>query len=136
MPFIASFVLHDPLSPEIIKFLYPKNYYEAGWMLQILAAAACFKSITTTIGPILFAAGNSFRAMLLIISVSIILVLSITVEGYLFGTKGVIWAIPTAEILNYPILIAAVRPYGVWFPFLDLSGFALTILVILAAGIL
>jgi O-antigen/teichoic acid export membrane protein len=115
---------------NLIDFLYPSTYREAGWMLQILAAGFCFRSITATITPFLYAVGNSFRAMQVILFAAAALIFSILIEGHYLGNKGVILAIPTAELLNYPIVIAAVYRYGIWLPYLDLAGFALTFLVL------
>jgi O-antigen/teichoic acid export membrane protein len=115
---------------KLIDFLYPESYRGAGWMLQILAAACCFKCITATIVPILYAAGNSFRPMIVTLCAALILILSIVVEGHFFGTKGVIWAIATAELLNYPILICAIYRYGTWLPWLDMTGFTIVLTTI------
>jgi O-antigen/teichoic acid export membrane protein len=120
----------------IIHFLYPANYRGAGWMLQILAVACCFRCISATISPILFAVGNSFRAMVVILSAAILMIGAIVFQGHFFGAKGVLWAIPTAELLNYPVLVACVRKYGVWLPYLDFAGFAMTILVCFLTGLL
>lgn len=121
---------------SIINFLYPVNYHGAGWMLQILAINGAFKSATLTVGPILFAVGDSFRAMLVIFVYAFTLIVCMLIGGYYFDAKGVIWAIPISELISYPILIATIKRYGVWLPGLDLTGALVTIIVAYMVGLL
>ncbi len=116
-------------SQQIIKFLYPPAYVEAAWMLKILAVAGCIKCVTVSIDPILLAVGNSFRQMVFVFGGCILLLMSIFLGGYFFGILGVMWAIPLAELLNYPILILMIYRYGVWLPLLDLPIFIFIALV-------
>lgn len=121
---------------EIINFLYPAAYSGAGWMLQILAVHFALKSITLNIGPILYAVGDSFRAMIMMFSYALILLLCMLIGGYYFGTKGVIWALPVSELAGYPVLITLVKKYNVWLPYLDLAGLAITVVFMKIAGII
>jgi O-antigen/teichoic acid export membrane protein len=115
---------------EIIQFLYPQTYWGAGWMLQIITFACCLKCIALTYGPILYATGDSFRAMLLMISSSVIFIISLILGGHFYGTSGIIWAIPISEIITYPIVVWSIYRYGVWSPLLDLAGFIVTIIIV------
>lgn len=119
--------------PQLIHWLYPKNYSEAGWMLQILAIAFCVKTITATLSPFLFAVGNSFRSMVVILSGAIIMIISMLIGGHYWGEKGILWAIPVGEALVYPLLAMAVLPYGIWMPWLDFIGFTFIFLVLVCS---
>lgn len=118
-------------SQQIIDLLYPKAYIGAGWMLKILAVGSCYKCISLTIGPIFYASGDSFRPMIVTLISAAILVLAIMIQGHYFGTAGVIWAIPVAELLSYPIIVIASYRYGTWLPWLDLSAFFIVTLMLL-----
>ena len=128
--FIPLFILAI-WGPQIINFLYPKNYHEAGWMLKILAISFSFKSITATLSPFLFAVGNSFKAMIVILSGACVMIICMIVGGHFYGPKGIIWALPLGEFLTYPILVVTLLPYRIWMPWLDFIGFSLTIGVLL-----
>lgn len=121
---------------SIFDFLYPPNYHGAGWMLQILAVSCCFKSINSNITPIFYAVGDSFRAMIVTFSAVILLIISMLVGGYYFGTKGVIWAVPVSELLSYPVLVMMVKRYGVWLPSLDIPSFIATLAVVIIMGLI
>lgn len=121
---------------SIINFLYPENYHSAGWMLQVLAVFGCFKIVTLTISPILFAVGDSYRAMLIILATAVLLILCMYTGGYYYGTRGVIWAIPACELISYPLLILTVKKYNVWLPWLDLIAFLLIFCVMYVSGLL
>lgn len=124
------------LGPAIIDFLYPKIYHNAGWMLQIIAVYVSFKCITINIGPILYAVGNSFRAMLITFMTVGFLLVCMLIGGGFFGVKGVIWALPVSELLSYPALVLMIRRYGVWLPLFDVTGFVLTIILAWSVGML
>ncbi len=115
---------------EIINFIYPETYHDAGWMLQILAIGGIINVITKTIGPILLAMGDSFRLMITKFSQSIIMLLAMIIGGNLFGPKGLIIAASISQLFNYPILVMNIKRYGVWLPYLDFFGFAISATVI------
>ena len=63
--------------------------------------------------------------MIVILSGACLMIISMITGGHFFGQKGIIWAIPLAEFLTYPILVSALLSYGIWMPWLDFLAFAL-----------
>lgn len=115
----------------MIDFLYDPRYANAGWMLQILAIGSIGAVISTTASNILLAAGDSKRHMLLQTGRGLLLVASVAVGAYLGDVKGMIWGVAISKIIDYPLLVWAIRRYGVWMPVLDLSTLALSGIVVL-----
>lgn len=129
---LMTFLIMFPImiwSHTIIQFFYPPSYWEAGWMLRVLAIGCCFKCIMNTSSAILLAAGDSFKMMSLLIFSSIVFIISLTFGGHFWGVTGAIWAIPISEIISYFFLVWVIYPFGVWLPLLDLLGFILTVVV-------
>ncbi len=109
---------------EIVWFLYPDSFHDAGWMLEILAAGAVASVIGSTIGPLLLAVGDSFRFMTLMAVRTGVLLASMTIGGLYFGTVGLVVGAAIPDLFMYPVLVLLVHKYGVWHPKLDLTGFA------------
>lgn len=133
LPFLFYLIIYGQ---SLINFLYPSDYHEAGWMIKILAISASIKCLQASMGPILFAVGNSFRMMILMLASSTVSLLALFIGGTFFGTKGIIWAIPASDLLIYPILVATIYKYNVWFPWFDLIVFILIFLVSLIGGVI
>lgn len=115
----------------MIDLLYDHRYAEAGWMLQILAVGSVGAVISTTASNILLAAGDSKRHMILQSGRGLILIASIALGAYLGGVNGMIYGVATSKIIDYPLLVWAIRRYGVWMPMLDLATLAVSGVVIL-----
>jgi O-antigen/teichoic acid export membrane protein len=49
---LPSLYLMSLYTQEVISLIYPPAYYDAGWMLQILAVGGIFKSIKATVKPL------------------------------------------------------------------------------------
>ncbi|MBX7258084.1 MAG: lipopolysaccharide biosynthesis protein [Candidatus Hydrogenedentes bacterium] len=118
---------------QVIDLLYPEAYADAGRMLRILAFGAIGTSVSSTIGPVLLAVGDSFRFMMVLVSKTLVLVASMALGNYYYGTTGAIVGFAVSDYVMYPILAFSVRKYGVWLPALDLAGFAMGI-VCMALG--
>ena len=115
---------------HIVNFLYDERYYEAGWMLQILAAGATATAISVTIYPMLLALGDSFRHMLVSLTRITVQVLGMMIGGYIAGLPGFIVGIAITDFLSYPVMVYFIRPYGVWLPWLDAAAFGSSFFVI------
>ncbi|MCL4693762.1 MAG: oligosaccharide flippase family protein, partial [Candidatus Hydrogenedentes bacterium] len=109
---------------EIVWFLYPVSFHDAGWILEILAAGSVASVIGSTIGPLLLAVGDSFRFMTLMAIRTVVLLACMAAGGWYFGTVGLVVGVALPDLLLYPVLVLLVRKYGVWHPKLDLTGFA------------
>ncbi|HEY4830960.1 MAG TPA: oligosaccharide flippase family protein [Waddliaceae bacterium] len=49
---LPSLYLMSLYAQEVLSLIYPPAYYDAGWMLQILAIGGIFKSIKATVKPL------------------------------------------------------------------------------------
>jgi O-antigen/teichoic acid export membrane protein len=115
---------------HLIELLYDDRYIEAGWILQILAAGGIATAIRTTITPVFFAVGDSFRQMISTAFRLGLLILCMTVGAYLGGIPGFFIGLALTDWLHYPVLVYLLRPYGVWLPLLDFLAFGTSIIVI------
>lgn len=104
---------------QIVHLLYIPAYYQAGWMLQVIAAGAVFRAITSSLLPILLAVGDSFRMMMNQCSQAALMMISMYAGGELFGSTGLIFGAALTEVLYYPIVAISVRKYQLWTPSLD-----------------
>ncbi|MEK7991698.1 MAG: oligosaccharide flippase family protein [Thiotrichaceae bacterium] len=121
----------------IVGLLYDELYQFAGWMLQVLAAGATATVIITSIYPVLLAVGDSFRNMLNSITRFIMQLLGMMVGYYLGGVEGFIIGVAMADLFTYGVLVFLIRPYNVWFPWLDFAAFSSSLGVIwIAFGVL
>lgn len=118
--------------PEIVRFLYDTRYWDAGWMVQILAVGAMLSAIMVPAESVLVACGDSFRHMLLQ-GIGAVTMAGCMAGGYgLGGTPGLIVGFSLAGLAQYPFLAMFIRPRGVWIPKLDLAA-GLAVLIALAA---
>lgn len=130
---------------EIVKLLYPfrPEFHGAGWMLQVLAVGALISVVGSTIGPVLLAKGDSYRFMIMQGARTVIMCVTMAVCGYLGSISGVengshigiVIGVALPEYILYPVLVWAVRRYGVWLPKLDFAALA-TAGVVIAVGVL
>jgi O-antigen/teichoic acid export membrane protein len=123
---------------EIVQLLYKPDYHGAGWMLQILATGAVVSVIGSTVGPVLLAMGDSYRFMIIQIARTVIMCITMATCGYIGwqvngetgAHVGVLIGVALPEVFLYPVLVWAVRRYGVWLPKLDITGFLIAGIVI------
>lgn len=116
----------------LIDLLYPAEYHDAGWMLEMLAAGTCGQIIGASVGGILLAKGNSFRYMVWK-TVSGLQMIACMFGGLWIGTQmpgdnsslaGLIIGMGAGYWLNYLVLVWAIWPYKVWMPKFDMLCFA------------
>ena len=121
---------------RIIDMLYDGRYADAGWMLQVLAIGGIGMTITATSSGVLLAAGDSFRHMVFQVTRSVVLVASIILGAYFGGTKGLIICVTISRFLDYPVLVWAIKRYGVWLPYLDTAILSLSTVALFAGHLL
>lgn len=112
---------------HVTEVMYDDRYHEAGWMVSLLSLAAIPKILVMTAEPVLLATGDSYRHMKLTISRAVVTLTSMTVGGFAGGLKGILIGNIVGSLLEYPLLVMAVRTKGVWMPWLDLLAFASSI---------
>lgn len=117
----------------IVDLLYDDRYQFAGWMLQVLASGATATVIITSIYPVLLAVGDSFRNMLNSVTRFIMQLLGMLIGYYVGGVEGFIVGVAMADLFTYGVLVFLIRPYNVWFPWLDFAAFASSLAVIWVA---
>ncbi len=105
----------------IVQFLYPPQFWAAGWMLKVLSVGAIGSLVSHSCLPVLLAVGDSFRHLMTFVGQLIILAIAIVIGAYLGGPEGVIFAVAYARLLGYFVTAAAIRKYGVWTPWIDLG---------------
>ncbi len=109
---------------QVVDLLYrgkhAAEYAQAGWMLQVLAAGAVIHCIEGMVSPVLLAAGNSFRLMVVLMIRTALLLTAVSVFALIGNFTGLVVAIAVVPWVAYIAVIVAVRKYGVWFWSLDL----------------
>lgn len=125
----------------LVRLLYPENYSDAGWMLELFVAGRCPRLITASMAGILLAKGNSFRFMIQK-TVGGALVLTCMGLGAWIGANqygppglwsqmgtdnsqiaGLLIGMGVGYLLTYPLTVWAVRGYSIWMPRLDMPFF-------------
>jgi len=110
------------IGPELIRFLYDHRYWDAGWILQVLAVGALVTLVVVPAQSVLIARGDTYRHMLLQ-GVEVIAKGSCIGLGYYFGgTAGLLVGFALSGLAQYPFLAASIQRHGVWLPGLDLTA--------------
>ena len=117
----------------LIDLLYDSRYADAGWILQILSIGCIGVIVNDSASPAILASGDSFRQMIYQVSRSILFLTCIAVGAYVDvdSMRGFVIGITAARLLEYPILVWAIRKYRVWLPSLDLTAFSVSAIVII-----
>ena len=103
---------------QIVSHLYDARYWQAGWMMQILSVGYAV-SVTTNIGPFYLAQGNSKLFVITVMVKALVMALSMSLGGYLFGVAGVIVGISVSNIIFYIFLALVYHHFGLWLWKLD-----------------
>jgi len=115
-----------------VEFVYTQPYWDAGWMLQYLAAGAMVTAVCCSIGPAFFALGHTYVTPILMTSHLCLLVAAGLIGHAVGGEKGFVIGIAMVELLNYPLYAYFLIKRKLWQPELDLTaiGIAAIALVI------
>jgi O-antigen/teichoic acid export membrane protein len=105
-----------------VRLLYDIRYHEAAWMLPLMGVSLLLHVLVITMDPVLLATGDSYRHMLVTIAKGLLVFVAMIVGGHLDGVRGVLIGNIVGRVLQYPIVVAAVRSKGAWTPWLDLAG--------------
>lgn len=79
------------LAPDFVRVLFGPAWASAGPLLQIAAIAALFRSINNPLGSLLFATGQSRRALWMAAYVTLTIFPTLAI-GAQFGISGLAWA--------------------------------------------
>ena len=115
---------------QIIEFLYDERYWDAGWMLRILAVGIIGSILAATSDRALLAAGDSLSYLRLQILRSMLLVIAMTAGYATAGFPGLLIGLSCARIFEYVPLAFFLRRHDVWLPKLDLAALGISVAVI------
>ncbi len=118
-PVLAGLIV---FGDTIVQVLYDTRYAEAGLMLQILSIGSVANVMLLTLSNVPLAVGNSLRFMAFQLCRWLCLIVGMVVGRYFFGPLGLIAGVAASAWLTYPFLIALVKRYRVWTPWLDLGA--------------
>ncbi|MCI0364761.1 MAG: oligosaccharide flippase family protein [Phycisphaerales bacterium] len=121
---------------EIVRFLYPPQWHGAGWMLQVLAGGAIGAAVISSYNTALLAVGKTFFSMAMLISELTILIAASLYGYWLGGERGFVIGVACVQWLNYPIVALIMARQRLWQPQIDLPAFAITVLAVVASGVL
>ena len=127
VPFVFGITL---FGVQIIDFMYDDRYLGAGWMLQIMALGTIFTAFNETQIVLMIAHTHAFRSTGFQTSRVIILLLSLTIGGGLYGFVGLVYAIAIAPALFYVCLIVFNMPYYKTSPLVQISSIIFVLLVV------
>lgn len=103
LPILVSF------GDYVIYILYKKEYYEAAWMLPIIALGIWHTTLYSTMSPALLALGKPIYNTLGYLFTLIGIVTFLLVGYHLMGVKGAVIAVAVGDLPFY-----AVTMYGLW----------------------
>ncbi len=92
------------LGSDIVDLLFPDEYAEAGWMLQILAIRIAFACTLPTAVSCLLAIGDSKSVFAGNLGKTITLLIGIPLGWHYGQMHGIIWVIALSELGSLPIL--------------------------------
>lgn len=125
LPFAALLIFLSFEGTDLIHFLYPQTFWDAGWMLEILVLgfmAAIFNSLSNSI---YLATGQTlWMASLMGIQIAVLLTL-ILLGWHWHGQQGLITAIATVEYLMYPFHAWKLHQMNLWTPLIDIPFLAI-----------
>jgi len=115
---------------HIVDFLYPADYHDAGWILRLFAATAAVDTVTSSVGPVLLANGNSLGVLKINVGRVIGLLVLCIICGSIGGVTGLIVAFAAVPLLTYPVIAWLSWKSDTWFPLLDSLALGASMLVL------
>jgi len=115
--------LGDPL----VGLLYDTRYADAGPMMTLITLALMPGVIIASYDRLPVSAGHTGRFAALVVARGAVHVACLVVGTAAFGLTGAILAPVAALCLTYPVLLAAIRPYGGWDALHDAGFLALAV---------
>jgi O-antigen/teichoic acid export membrane protein len=104
----------------VVRFLYPQEFHEAGWMLRILAAGSIAALLNQSSGVIWPSLGE-FRMITLLMIVQISVLFPAMIAGHsLYGIVGFVGGVALVELLVYPVQAFLARRRDLWQPEVDI----------------
>jgi O-antigen/teichoic acid export membrane protein len=105
------------LGSDIVDFLYPDKYADAGWMLQILAIRVAFACTLPAAVSCLLAIGDSKSVFAGNLGKTAAILVGIPLGWHYGQMHGVVWVIALSELGSLPILWWRMARHGLlWLP--------------------
>lgn len=121
---------------QIVALMYDPRYVSAGWMLEVLSLGSMGAVISLTNGSVLLAKGDSFRFMVLQVARGVLLIGGMAIGSYAGGLAGIVVGVAASKIADYPVMVWAIRRYGVWQPWVDFPAMLVSAGVVAAGQLL
>lgn len=99
---------------RLVGLLYRPEYYDAGWMLRILAAGYVMRLICSSSNCVWLAIGDSFRMMTMMAVRIPILFGAMLVGGCYWGAVGTVVGVACVDLVCYPYVAWALRRRNLW----------------------
>lgn len=100
------------LGDLMIRLMYDERYWQAGWMLQILALGKIGTILTSSLRPLLLSKGDSFGVMLHQGVYSGVLILGLLAGAAWRGAEGIIIAYAMIPLLCHPVIVIIARRHN------------------------
>jgi len=124
VPTVFGLLLLCLTGERLIHLIYKPAYYDAGWMLRILAAGSVV-AVLNHAGGVIWLALGEFKTNVVIMLVQILLSLAAMFTGYaLGGTVGFVVGVAAVELLVYPVQSVLIARRKLWQPEVDLPVLA------------
>ncbi len=116
----------------IVEVLYDPRYEGAGIILRILAAGALASPDVRGMSALL-ALGDSFRRMLIFAAMIVGMFAGMIAGVYLYGELGLVAGLAFGPLLSYPVMVWAIKRYGLWMPGFDALRFGIGCAIVVPA---
>jgi len=101
-------------APFIIEFLYDERYYEAGWMLQILAVSLVGFVLSRLGLSCLTALGSTKIRMKIMVMKSLMIFIGLPLFWHFYGFIGAVWAVTLSAFVAIPIQYIEMNKYSIF----------------------
>ena len=114
----------------LVEFIYPPQYWDAGWMLQYLSTGAMVTAVCCSIGPLFFALGHTYVNTVLMVTHLALLIAAGLIGHAVGGEKGFVIGIASVELLNYPVYAWFLSQRKLWQPERDFAAFGIALVAL------
>lgn len=105
---------------QLIEFLYPIDYVDAGWILRLLAAGSLIGVLSYTYDHVLIAKGETFTVAFLNAIQLTLQIVAMLVGEHVAGEFGIVAGFAVVGWLIYPFKALWVAHHDIWQPEVDL----------------
>ncbi|MGB1253126.1 MAG: oligosaccharide flippase family protein [Candidatus Promineifilaceae bacterium] len=108
------------LGYQLIEYLYPSDYHDAGWILRMLAAGSLVGVLSYTYDHVLIAKGETFTVAFLNAVQLVLQIVGMIIGERMAGQFGIVAGFAAVGWLIYPFKALWVAHHKVWQPEVDL----------------